>query len=336
MSTYQEEHLNFLYSRHKMIAGQFVIDENLCAQSQDGVSKCLYRSGADGTTIVLSLRGADKGKVFFWDKGTRVVLFEELLGLVRYLELCRERGLSAELLLEHARCEAEQKRIAQEQRNDAAQTEKKEAQKQEERKEQTEAVIPDAYLRHVDRIDLTDELFAQMDLPDKIIIDGRTIEKVDIDFEVVDSVLQHIYQGDYDRIELTRMVYMERKKHRYLAYEDNLVYECENGRTFLCYFTGENMHANIFFENRDRAGSRPSDEPKTVRFRGREECEQHMICNRGRLAEYLMEFLLRGTSDCDPVAYRMERGFFSGKSFSNKNAYLKRKNQLGEFQYELF
>ncbi len=191
--------------------------------------------------------------------------------------------------------------------------------------------INNGLINKEDRITITEDDFERMKVPDKIVIDDTVIEKVDINFETIQKLQQHLYVGDYERIEITNFGYMVHKKKKYLSHENSLVFQCEDGKVLMRYFDGEKLNVNTFFANRNNAGSMPSEQIPIVTFRGREESEQYILYDRRKLVSIFLELLYTGNIVYEIDVNTMDSGYFSTRYFSNKNAYLKMKNEVGEF-----
>lgn len=327
--SYREEILKFLKVKHSKIGSNYTfsadIFSDMRAQNSDMSKLCIYSCASEPAEIMLVCKGRDKDKIIYCQGNNETILFDELTAFAKYLELCDRKNCSGNELITFAKsqiCEGGNHEIVNKE------------------EEIIEAVEIDTslsgFINENDKITITEEDFGQMRIPDKIVIDGKVIEGEHINLESIRTVQQHLYSGDYGRIELTNFVYMVHKKRRYLSHEDSLVFQCEDGKAFMCYFDGKNMNTNIFYANRNNVGRLPIEQIPTVIFRGRKVSEEHIIYDRSKLVNVLLELLFTGSVSCETNVDMMDKGYFSTLYFSNKNAYLRSKNKIGEFNYELF
>lgn len=355
--SYREEILRFLKEKHNTILDTFAFSEdalqNLDETHAKKSSLCIY-SGVDSRIkIMLTSQGKHKENVVYCKGDKEVLLFSDLMEFAKYLEMCEKRNFPKNAIFDVAIAQLNTSEM-----EDFVIQNNLEAEQQKQcgngPVSKAEYIVDDSkqgFIREEDIITLTDFNFEQMVLPDKILIAKKQmdksvsvnneisniiIEKADMNLETIQMVQRHLYDADYERIEITYSFYMEYKKRRYLSHENSLVFQCEEGKSLMCYFDGKEMNSCTFFANRNDAGSLPADEIPTVMFRGRTESEQHILYDRSILVKILLELLYTGTIEYSPSFHTMKNGYFSIQYFSNKNAYLKSKNQIGEFRYELF
>lgn len=332
--SYREEILKFLKAKHGKIAGGYTFSADISfdmnARNSDISKLCIYSCDSGAEEIVLVCKGRNRDKIVYCQGDNEVILFDELTAFAKYLELCERKNRSEDGFITFAKSQICHDSESADGNNQIVN----------EKADNLETIEIDSdmsgFIHDNDRITITEEDFEQMRIPDKIIIDDKVIEAENINLEIIRTVQQHLYSGDYGRIEVTNFGYMVHKKRRYLSHEDSLVFQCENGKAFMCYFDGKNLNTNIFYDNRNDAGSLPSELVPTVIFRGRKQSEQHILYDRSKLVKVLLELLFTGSVSYEKNVSTMDKGFFSTLYFSNKNAYLRSKNEIGEFNYELF
>lgn len=353
--SYTREILKFLKTKHNIILGKYIFSDDIVldsnAQNLDEPKLCIYSCNNENEKIMLVCKGKDRGKVIYWIDGNMEVLFHKLVEFAKYLELCERRNISENVIFDLVKSQI-YRNMNDKNKNSINNTQIKNIMNV--KNENTfddlidkQSIEPNleleneiykkidnklqGFIREEDMITLTEFDFEQMILPDKIVIENQIIEKADINLKTIQIVQQHLYDGDYERIELTYFGYMIYKKKKYLSHENSLVFLCEDGKSIMCYFNGEKLNISIFFANRDDAGSLPSELIPSVMFRGREESEQHILYDRSILVKILLELLNTGNVNCEVSFRTIRNGYFSTRYFSNKNAYLKNKNQIGEF-----
>lgn len=326
--SYTREILKFLQEKHNIIMGKYIFSDDIVpdsnAQNLDDNKLCIYSCNNENEKIMLVCKGKDRGKVIYWNDGNMEVLFHKLVEFAKYLELCERKNISENVIFDLVKSQID-RNMNDKNKNSINNT-------------QIKKIINvksynklKGFIREEDIITLTEFDFEQMILPDKIVIENQIIEKADINLKTIQIVQQHLYDGDYERIEITYFGYMIYKKRKIRSHENSLVFLCEDGKSIMCYFNGEKLNISIFFANRDDAGSLPSELIPSVMFRGREESEQHILYDRSILVKILLELLNTGDVNCEVSFRTIRSGYFSTQYFSNKNAYLKNKKLIGEF-----
>lgn len=159
-------------------------------------------------------------------------------------------------------------------------------------------------------------------IPDIIKIDGEVIEKADFTEDTIEQMLDRLRNGSYKRVEVS---------FEYEMGMECLVYLCEDGKAMSCYFSDEEKFVGVFFENRNDAGLVPADKLPRTTLRGQDIYEQNVVLDHSVLGAIFLEMLRDGRIELYSKRLWRREGYFSGRKFSNKNAYIKQRTQKGEF-----
>lgn len=175
---------------------------------------------------------------------------------------------------------------------------------------------------------------SEIKTPKRLIVDGEEWDLEDFSYQTANQILEKLYSGQYTRIEITYQEFYERKGHRIPLNMTSLVYLCEDGKAVMQYSEEKDLFTGIFFENRNGAGMVDSNLLPCTNFRGKEIYEQNIVLDRSILGNVCVEMFLEGCIDYEiNIAGGRDRktGYFSGRYFSNKNAYIKCRDEKGEF-----
>lgn len=351
--SYEEELFRFLKKNHPMVEEfQVIYDGTLWP---DREKRTIYENTRNQSSIVLAVQGKEKGQVFYREGEEEVLIFEEFLEFVKFLELIRREQLSKNqgLFARIIMCLKKEKTYLQDYKEEQkAEQQKREQEKQyyvenqirefQERKgfvvegnkislwikkllsgKNNGAALGEEYL--------TDNEFPKLILPEQIVIDEKITEKDKITAEFIRQVQKCLYRAEYSRIEITYLSYWERKGRKIPMYHKSLVFLCEDTKTVVYYFNDENLHADVFYDNRDNAGLVDGEWIPEVEFHGQKVSTQNIIYDRKKLNQTLKNMLFHGEIDDDISVDTMDNGYFSIRYFSNKNAYTEYKNTKGEF-----
>lgn len=160
-------------------------------------------------------------------------------------------------------------------------------------------------------------------IPDFIKIDGDVIEKADFTELTVNHVLDKLHTGTYDRMEVT---------FQYPEGQESLVYLCEDGKAIAKYFSDAKKYIGSFFENRNGASYIPMNKLPYTTIHNQNVLEQEVVFDRSILGAVFLELLNEGKLEQFESREWYKEGHFSGRNFSNKNAYLKQRIAKGEFE----
>lgn len=350
---YEQELFQFLEKNHPVIEEFQIVHNDTPWLSEE--KRILYEKPEKQSVIVVAVKGTDKGKIFYREGEEEVLLFEEMLEFVKFLELCKRKklsqkqGLFARIMSCFKKKETSLRDYKEEQQ---IEQQKKEAEKETyfenqmkefqekkgfvEEKKNVRTLIKNLFSGKKDRqaqgeVYFTDEDFQNMILPEKIVIDGQVTEKNQITAEYIRQVQKCLYRAEYSRIEVTYLGYWERKGKRIPMYEKSLIFLCEDTKAVMYYFNDENLHADVFYDNRDDAGLVDGDWIPEVEFHGQKVSTQHIIYDRKTLNQTLKNMLFHGEINDALDVSGMDKGYFSIRYFKNKNAYMKYKTTRGEF-----
>lgn len=350
---YEQELFQFLENNHGIIEGFRIVYKDTPWLSEE--KRVLYEKADKQSVIVLAVKGKDKGKIFYREHDEEVLLFEEMLEFVKFLEVCKRKQLSEKqglldritscfkkretLLLnykEEQKIEQQNKELEKEiyLENQRKEFQTKRGYTQEERNFRT-------FLQHLFAGNknkssqgekyFTDEEFQNFILPEQIVIDGKMTKTEEITAEYMRQVQKCLYHGDYSRIEITYISYWERKGKKIPMYQKSLIFLCQDTKAVMYYFNDETLHADIYFDNRDDAGLVDGDWIPDVEFHGQKVSTQNVIYDRKILNQTLQNMLANGEINDVIDVDTMAEGYFSIRYFSNKNAYMKYKTERGEF-----
>lgn len=351
---YEQELLRFLKLNHPVVEGfQIVYDATLWPEREKQI---IYENPQDQSTILVVVRGKEKGQVLYQKGEEETLLFEEMLEFVKFLELLKLEQLSKNqgLLSRITSCfQKNQGHLEKYKEEQTQEQQRKEQEKENFTKHQREEFEerkgfvgeeekPQPWFKKLlfgkkksktnEEEYLTEDEFQKIVLPEKIVIDGEIIKKDAMNQESIRKVQEHLYHATYSRMEVTYLSYWERKGKKIPMYQKSLVFLCEDTKAVMYYFNDENLHGDVFYDNRDNAGYVDGDWIPEVDFHGQKVSTQHIIYDRKKLNEKLKELLFHGEIDDTVSGSTMNGGYFSIRYFSNKNAYTKYKNERGEFE----
>ncbi|MDE7425326.1 MAG: hypothetical protein K2N51_16840 [Lachnospiraceae bacterium] len=170
---------------------------------------------------------------------------------------------------------------------------------------------------------------SEIKIPNRLIVDGEEWNMEDFSYQTANQILEKLYSGQYTRIEITYQEFYERKGRMLPLNMTSLVYLCEDGKAVMQYSEEKDLFTGLYFENRNGAGMVDSNLLPCTNFRGKEIYEQNIVLDRSILGNICVEMFQQGCIDYEINGGKT--GFFDGRYFSNKNAYIKCRNEKGEF-----
>lgn len=309
MITRNQELVAFLQYKYNEIGeGLYAIEPRIKIPETD--QYIIYENGNQNSILTYSFKGAFKGQVYLYVNEKQYEIFPRLLDFAKYLEVCKRKGVKPEKI-EKCLKVVSQKAFLEEEDKPELPTEKSK-------------LI--SFLHEEDRIMLDEEV--NIKTPDRLIVDGREWSQEDFSYKTANQILDKLYSGQYTRIEITYKEFYERKGRKIPLNMTSLVYLCEEEKAIIQYFEEKELFTGIFFENRNGAGLVDADFLPRIDIRGKEIFEQNIILNLSILGNLCTEMLVYGRID-----YNNKRGtgFFERRTFSNKNAYIKYRDEKGEF-----
>lgn len=296
-----QKYISFLRKYHKQIDEEFLFVEPVEHKIFDS-DMVVYESKDKTLTICLGVKGPYKGWVMLRCGMQDKILFYSLPELVKYLECHRREGKSPTALLARA-TEMRKNRKGGE---------------QEESPLEPSALI--SYVEKSEQIDLLEESYFT---PDSVKMDDEIILRENIDKTVILKIINSLYEGKYRRIEIN---------YTHNRDTESLAFLCENGKAMVWVFSDTEKYAGIFFENRNEAGMIPINKLPNTMLCGQDIMEQNVILNRSVLVSVLLAFLNHGKIEPHVTYSGWKAGMFSGRCYSNKNAYMRQRVKKGEFE----
>lgn len=189
-----------------------------------------------------------------------------------------------------------------------------------------------SFLKEEERKTLNEK--SEVKTPNRLVVDGEEWDLENFSYQTVNLILEKLYSGQYTRIEITYQEFYERKGHIIPQNMTSLVYLCEDGKAVMQYSEEKDLFTGIYFEDRNGAGMVDSNLLPCTNFRGKEIYEQNIVLDRSILGNVCVEMFQQGGIDYEiKIEHGGDRktGYFSGRYFSNKNAYIKCRDEKGEF-----
>lgn len=301
MITRNQELAAFLQCKHGEIGEElYAVEPRIKIPETD--QRIIYENSNQNILLTYSFKGAFKGQVYLYVNEEQNEIFSRLLDFAKYLEVCKRKGTKPEKIEKYLK-DVPQKAFLEEEDRPELPTEKSK-------------LI--SFLHEEDRITLDEEV--KMKTPDRLIIDGKDWSLENFSYETANQILDKLYSGQYTRIEITYKEFYERKGRKIPLNTTSLVYLCEENKAVIQYFEEKELYTGIFFENRNGAGMVDADLLPRINIHGKEIFEQNIVLNLRILGKLCMEMLLYGCIDYNE---RGTGGYFSRRTFSNKNAYIK-------------
>lgn len=311
MTTRNEELAAFVQCNHRKIGDiLYATEPRLKIPETD--QRVIYENEQQNILLTYSFKGAFMGQVFLYVNQEQHALFWRILEFVKYLELCKRKEIRPERIERYLK--------------DVIPLETAE----EKPESPTEKSKLTGFLLEKDRIRLKED--GKIKTPSCLIVDGEEWNLEHFSYETGNQILEKLYNGQYQRIEITYRTFYERKGRKIPQNTTSLVYLCEDGKAVMQYFEEETLYTGIFFENRNDAGMIDTELLPRIQIRGQEVYEQNVILERGILGKVCREMLSNGCIDYDQTS--RNGGYFSRRYFSNKNAYIKYRNEKGEFELQ--
>lgn len=315
MITRNQEIAAFLQSNHRQIEEElYAIEPRVKIPQTD--QRIIYENDNQNIQITYSFKGAFQGNVYLYVNEQQNEIFSKLLDFAKYLELCGRKNEKPKRIAEYL-------------------TEVPPKEEPEDKPElPTENSKLISFLEEEERILLDDEV--EIKAPNRLLVDGEEWNTESFSYKTANQILDKLYSGQYSRIEVTYQEFYERKGRMLPLNMTSLVYLCEEGKAVMQYFEEKKLYTGIFFESRNGAGMVDSNLLPCINIRGKEIFEQNIVLDRSILGNVCVEMLLYGCIDYDKKGGDRKSGFFSRRNFVNKNAYVKYRDEKGEFaSYEL-
>lgn len=308
MITRNQELATFLQCKYNEIGEElYAVEPRIKIPETD--QRIIYENSNQNIVLTYSFKGAFKGQVYLYVNEEQNEIFSRLLDFAKYLEVCKRKETKPEKIEKYLK-DVPQKEFLEEEDRPELPTEKSK-------------LI--SFLHEEDRIALDEEV--NMKTPDRLSIDGKDWSLENFSYETANQILDKLYSGQYTRIEITYKEFYERKGRKIPLNMTSLVYLCEEGKAVVQYFEEKELFTGIFFEDRNGAGFVDTDLLPRINIRGKEIFEQNIVLNLSILGKLCMEMLLNGCIDYNERG----NGYFSRRYFSNKNAYIKYRDEKGEF-----
>ena len=299
MKTEKELH-DFLRVHHKSIRDKLFFVEPKLHSIYDS-EKVIYESNNGKITISVAFKGAYMDWVLLRYGQQEHILYYDLFSFVKYLTWCQRKGVLPEAIMEY---------IAKDEEKFATEG------------EPLDPTQPCELISYVGEQENMGMIEAGYHVPDVVKIDGEVIEKEAFHQETIEYVLDKLHTGKYERLEVT-LEYPEGK--------ESLVYLCEDGKAIVWYFSDTERYLALFFENRSGAGYIPMNKLPMTTIRNQNVREQDVVLDRSVLGAIFLEFLKDGKLEQHARRSWYKEGHFSGRKFSNKNAYMNKRTEKGEF-----
>lgn len=308
MMTRNEELVAFLKCRHSEIGEVlYAIEPRIKIPETD--QHIIYENENQSIQITYGFKGAFQGIVYLYINNEQNEIFSELLDFAKYMELCRRKNAKPKYITKYL------KELPQNEES---------GDKLELPTEKSKLI---SFLKEEDRIMIADNI--EIKTPNRLIVDGEEWNTEEFSYKTANQILEKLYCGQYTRIEITYREFYERKGRMLPSNMTSLVYLCEDGKTVMQYFEEKELYTGIFFENRNGTGWVDSDLLPRINFRGKDIFEQNIVLEIGILGKLCREMFMNGCIDYDESGEKA--GFFERRHFSNKNAYIKCRNEKGEF-----
>lgn len=292
---------DFLRVNHTSIGDELFFVEPKRHSIYDS-DEVLYESKNEKIAITIALQGAYMGWVLLRYGQQEHILFYDFFSLVKYLEWNKRNGTVPEVIMEY---------IAQDKEKFAIEG------------EPLDPTKPCDLIGYVGTQENMEMLDAGYHVPELIKIDEEVIEKDGFDKQTIECVLEKLHTGAYKRLEVT-LQHAEGK--------ESLVYLCEDGKAIVWYFSDSQMYTALFFENRNGASYIPMNKLPFTTIHGQNVREQEVVLDCSVLGAIFLELLRDGILEKYDTPSWYKEGRFSGRNFSNKNAYIKQRTEKGEFE----
>lgn len=296
----EKELRDFLRVNHKSIGDKLFFVEPKLHSIYDS-EKVIYESKNGKITISVAFEGAYMDWVLLRYGQQEHILYYDLFSFVKYLSWCERKEVIPKVIMEYIKKDEEKFSIEGEPTNP------------------TEPCDLIGYVGTQENMEMIENGYHT---PDLIKIDEEVIEKEVFNKDTIEYVLNKLHTGEYERLEVTL---------EYAQGKESLVYLCEEGKAIVWYFSDSARYQALFFENRNGAGYIPMNKLPMTTIHHQNVREQDVILDRSVLGAIFLEVLKDGKLEQFARRSWYKEGYFSSRSFSNKNAYMKNRTEKGEF-----
>lgn len=307
--TRNEEIADFLKSKYNQIGDKlYAVEPRVKVPETD--QRIIYENSNKSVQITYGFKGTFQGNVFIYINNKQNFIFSKVIDFAKYLEYCTRNDIKpiyiTDFLIEIPKIEES-------------------ADKPELPTEKSKLI---SFLNEEDKVFLNDNDIIKT--PSLLRVDKEEWNLENFSYETVNDILKKLYNRHYCRIEVTYKEFYERKGRTIPLNTLSLVFLNEGGKVVMQYFDEKRLDAWLFFENRNGAGWVDGDLLPRINFHGWNIYEQNIVLDTGILGQKCREMFEYGCVDTDSHD-RYETGFFDIEYFSNKNAYIKYRDEKGEF-----